>query len=241
MAARGPGQTRGEPMTVDEAKKAAGVAAAELIEPGMRLGLGTGSTVAYFLDALADRDLGVAGLPTSEATAERCRELGIELLDPDTVERLDVCVDGADELDHELNLTKGGGGALLREKLVASLADRMIVIATPGKVVDRLADSFPLPVEVVPFAVPFVTRILESEGFDVTCRGDGAYRTDNGLMILDCRFPGGLEDPAVTDAYLAMMPGVAESGLFIDLATFALLGRTDGTVERLERTASRGS
>ncbi len=112
-------------MTVDRAKKAAGEAAAELLEDGMQVGLGTGSTVAYFLDAVAARGLDVAGVPTSESTAARCRELGITLLDPARVTRLDVCVDGADELDRELDLTKGGGGALLREKVVAAMSDRI--------------------------------------------------------------------------------------------------------------------
>lgn len=130
-------------------KRAAGRAAAELVEDGMQLGLGTGSTVAHLLDALVERGVDVAGVPTSEATAERCRQLGIGLLDAAEVSRLDLCIDGADELDHDLSLTKGGGGALLREKVVAGMAERMVVIATPDKVVDRLADTFPLPIEVV--------------------------------------------------------------------------------------------
>lgn len=227
-------------MTTDPAKRAAGVAAAELVTDGMRLGLGTGSTVAAFLDALAERGVDVAGVPTSEATAARCRELGIALLDPADVDRLDLCVDGADELDRELNLTKGGGGALLREKVVATMADRMVVIATPDKVVDRLGDSFPLPVEVVPFALGPVRRRLEDLGFEVTERRvDGALaRTDNGNAILDCRARDGIEDPAVMEATLALVPGVAESGLFVDLATLALLGRPDGRVERLAAPAS---
>ena len=217
----------------DAAKKAAGEAAADVVEDGMRLGLGTGSTVAFFLEALAARDLeDIAGVPTSEVTAERCRELGIELLDPGEVERLDLCVDGADELTPMLELTKGGGGALLREKVVATLADRMLVIATPDKVVQRLGDSFPLPVEVVPFAVGPVTRTLEELGFEVTPRDGGDYRTDNGNAILDARMAGGIDDAAAMEATLALVPGVAESGLFIDLCTGAVLGSEDGSVER---------
>lgn len=223
-------------MTTDRAKQAAGEAAAELVTSGMRLGLGTGSTVAYFLEAVAARELEVEGVPTSEATATRCRELGIGLLDPATVDRLDLCVDGADELDRALNLTKGGGGALLREKVVAALADRMVVIATPDKVVDRLGDSFPLPVEVVPFALGPVRRRLEELGFEVSERRAGGEPalTDNGNAIVDCRVRGGIEDPAALETTLAMTPGVAESGLFIGLATLALLGSADGSVERLE-------
>lgn len=224
-------------MTTDRAKQAAGEAAAELVEPGMRLGLGTGSTVAYFLDALAARGIDVTGVPTSEATAERCRELGIGLLRPEDVDgELDLCVDGADELDRDLNLTKGGGGALLREKVVASLARRMVVIATPDKVVERLGDSFPLPVEVVPFALAPVRWRLETLGFEVSDRRAGGelQLTDNGNAIVDCRMPGGIADPRELETELAMMPGIAESGLFVGLASVAILGSTDGSVERLE-------
>lgn len=217
----------------DEGKRAAGRAAAELVEDGMRLGLGTGSTVAHFLDAVAALGRDVAGVPTSEQTAQRCRELGIRLLDVETTATVDLCVDGADELTPALALTKGGGGALLREKVVAAMADRMVVIATPDKVVDRLGDSFPLPVEVVPFAVGPVTRRLEELGFHVKRRGDGSYRTDNGNTVLDCHQPGGLEDPDVIDVTLALVPGIAEHGLFVDFASEAILGHDDGTVERL--------
>ncbi|MEX1163604.1 MAG: ribose-5-phosphate isomerase RpiA [Nitriliruptor sp.] len=218
----------------DAGKRAAGVAAADLVEAGMVLGLGTGSTVTHFLDALAARGLeGVRGVPTSQATAERCRELGIELVDPQDAVRLDLAVDGADELTRDLTLTKGGGGALLREKVIASLADRFVVIATPDKVVERLGDSFPIPVEVVPFALGPVRRSIEDLGFETSVRGDGDYRTDNGNAILDCRAVGGLSDPAVSEVTIALLPGVAETGLFVELATEALLGREDGQVERL--------
>jgi ribose 5-phosphate isomerase A len=226
----------------DAGKRSAGQAAAELVEDGMVLGLGTGSTVAHFLDAVAARGLEVAGVPTSDATASRCRALGIRLLDPADVERLDLAVDGADELDAALTLTKGGGGALLREKVVASMADRFVVIATPDKLVSRLADSFPLPVEVVPFAVGPVERSLAALGFSVTRRTDDQgqlARTDNGNLLLDCRMVGGLEDPAVTDVTVALLPGVAETGLFVDLADLALLGHEDGTIDRLERSSDR--
>jgi ribose 5-phosphate isomerase A len=227
-------------VTVDRSKQAAGEAAADLVEDGMTLGLGTGSTVAYFLDAVAARGLEVGGVATSEATARRCRELGIALLDPGEVDAVDLCVDGADELDRELTLTKGGGGALLREKVVASLAERMVVIATPDKLVDRLGETFPLPVEVVPFATRLVTRRLEDLGFTVAPRRAGGRLTltDNGNGILDCRMTGGMEDAALMEVELAMIPGVAESGLFVELADLALLGRPDGEVERLDAPVS---
>lgn len=199
----------------------------------MRLGLGTGSTIAYFLDALAARDVDVVGVPTSDATARRCRELGIGLLDLEDAARLDLAVDGADELTPALQLTKGGGGALLREKVVAALADRFVVIATPDKVVDRLGVTFPLPVEVVPFAVAPVRRSLQGLGASsVAVRGGGAYRTDNGNVVLDCVFEGGIEDVHVLDVALNLVPGIAEHGLFVDMATEALLGTAEGRVER---------
>lgn len=218
----------------DTAKRAAGRAAAAQVEDGMLLGLGTGSTVAHFLDHLAERGLAdVAGVPTSEATAAHCRRLGIRLLDPGDVATLDLCVDGADELTPGLVLTKGGGGALLREKTVATMSRDMIVIATPDKVVDRLGDSFPLPVEVVPFARGPVTRRLEGLGFHVQPRDASEYVTDNGNLVLDCRLPGGIEDPEVMDVALAMIPGIAEHGLFVDLASLAVLGHDDGTTSEL--------
>lgn len=215
---------------MSEGKRAAGSAAAEAVEDGMVLGLGTGSTVAFFLDGLAARGLDVRGVPTSEATAARCRALGIGLLDPGDVDRLDLCVDGADELTPDLVLTKGGGGALLREKVVASMADRMIVIATPDKVVDRLGDTFALPVEVIPFAAVPVQRALETRGFHVEHR-DG--HTDNGNVILDARMPGGIPDPHALGTDLSALPGIAEHGLFLDLATSAILGHPDGSVSTL--------
>lgn len=211
-------------------KQAAGRAAADLVEDGMRLGLGTGSTVAYFLDRLAERRLDICGVPTSEATASRCRELGIKLLHIDDVDELDLCVDGADELDAALNLTKGGGGALLREKIVATLARRFVVIATRDKFVERLADTFPLPVEVAPFAIAPVKRALNAMGFITTVRDDGSYRTDNGNAIIDARCIGGLGDPSTTASRLVGVPGVVETGLFIDLADLALLGDEQGSV-----------
>lgn len=228
---------------VDVAKRAAGAAAAELVKPGMRLGLGTGSTVTYFLDALAARSLDdVAGVPTSQATADRCRELGINLLDPGDVDRLDLAVDGADEITDDFTVTKGGGGALLREKVVAAMADTFVVIATVDKVVERLADTFPLPVEVVPFAAGPVMRTLLDLGFEVVERRTdtgNSVRTDNGNVLLDARWPGGLSDPAVTDAQLTLEPGVVTTGLFIDLVDRVLLGTPQGTVE--ERHVSDGA
>ena len=227
-----------EDPVVDPAKDAAGRAAVGLVRPGMRLGLGTGSTVERFLVALAAADLDVAGVPTSLATQQRCQELGIALLSPDDCDVLDLVVDGADELTRDLVLTKGGGGALLREKVVATMGERFAVIATSDKLVPRLGEHFAVPVEVVPFALGPVRRELEREGLDVTLRGSrdgGVYLTDNGNAILDVRLDGGMLDPEQVDVWLTMLPGVVCSGIFVDLATDALLGRADGTVETLSR------
>jgi len=223
---------------VDPAKDAAGRAAVAFVRPGMRLGLGTGSTVDRFLVALAAADLDVAGVPTSRATEQRCAELGITLLAPDDIDVLDLIVDGADELTTDLVLTKGGGGALLREKVVATMGERFVVIATSDKLVPRLGDTFAVPVEVVPFALAPVRRELEHEGLQVRPRvaRDGTpYRTDNGNAILDARLDGGLLDPEQADVWMTLLPGVVTSGIFVDLASEALLGRPDGTVETFSR------
>lgn len=224
-------------MSVDPAKDAAGRAAAGLVADGMRLGLGTGSTVDRFLVALAARGLDVEGVPTSLATTRVCMALGIRTLDPSDVEVLDLVVDGADELTPGLALTKGGGGALLREKVVAAMGRRFVVIATEDKVVDRLGDTFAVPIEVIPFAVGPVQRTLRSDGLDVVQRvqDDGTeYLTDNGNAILLARLEGGLADPEQFDVWVTMLPGVVTSGVFVDLATEALLGRSDGSVRRID-------
>jgi ribose 5-phosphate isomerase A len=226
---------------VDAAKDAAGRAAAELVEAGMQLGLGTGSTVDRFLVALAGRGVDVAGVPTSVATARACAELGIRMLEPGDVDVLDLVVDGADELTASLTLTKGGGGALLREKVVAAMGRRFVVIATEDKVVERLGDTFAIPVEVVPFAVGPVQRSLRADGLEVEQRVlvDGSpYLTDNGNAILLARLDGGLEDPEQFDVWVTMLPGVVTSGVFVDLASEALLGRPDGSVRHLAATST---
>ncbi|MFO7960784.1 MAG: ribose-5-phosphate isomerase RpiA [Nitriliruptoraceae bacterium] len=233
--------TSSVPLSADDRKRAVATAALELIDDGMRLGLGSGSTVEHLLGAIAERGLDVAGVPSSEATAAYCRELGISLLSPAEVDGLDLAIDGADELDRTLTATKGGGGALLREKVVATMAERFVIIATTEKLVERLADTFPLPVEVVPFAVGPVTRSLRSRGYEVTLRtaGEGpAVVTDNGNHLLDARVAGGLEDPAVEDLWITTLPGVVTSGLFVDLARVALLADEQGAVMTLEPEVS---
>ncbi len=222
----------------DTAKRAAAAAAADLVEPGMTLGLGSGTTMALFLEVLAERQLDVRGIPTSKATAVLAQALGFTLLSADDTGEVALAVDGADELDRELRLTKGGGGALLREKVVATMAVRFVVIATHDKLVDRLGSTFPVPVEVVPFALGPVSRSLAQEGFEVTARDAGRYRTDNGNAVLDCAYPAGIDDPSSVDEWITLLPGVVCCGLFVDLAHTAFLSDGGGEVTRLERAAA---
>ncbi len=223
-------------------KRSAGIAAAALVRSGMSLGLGTGSTVAHFLDALAERiraeGLDVRGVPTSLDTEGRARELGIPLVGLDGVEALDLTVDGADEIDPEFDMIKGGGGALLREKVVASITRHMVVVVDSSKRVERLGSSFHLPVEVVPFALPVVERVYRGLGAEVRRRQrDGApYRTDNGNAILDGVFPGGIADKHALESALRAQPGVVETGLFLGLARTLIVGRPQGGVETVEKS-----
>ncbi|WP_245416294.1 ribose-5-phosphate isomerase RpiA [Microvirga sp. 17 mud 1-3] len=207
----------------------------------MRLGLGTGSTAAYFVAALGARvreGLSVVGVPTSEATREQAQREGIPLTTLDETPELDLTVDGADEIDDDLRLIKGGGGALLREKIVASSSRRMIVIADGSKRVSRLG-RFPLPIEVVPFglratqvAIEKLLETLEMSGeIHLRRTADGTpYITDGGHFILDAHL-GRIEKPNVLASTLNNIPGVVEHGLFIGLATGAILATDQGLVE----------
>ena len=205
-------------------KLQAAAEAIKLVKPGMTLGLGTGSTAAKFVDLLGARvtlGLQVLCVPTSEATREQAAALGIPLTTLDEMPFLDMTVDGADELDNALRLIKGGGGAHLREKIVAMASDRVVVIADHTKLVTRLG-RFPLPVEVVPFGARSTQSLIEALAADAGCHGaitqrlaDGApFRTDNGNLIFDCAF-GPIEDPEALAAALEMIPGVVEHGLFL--------------------------
>jgi ribose 5-phosphate isomerase A len=223
-------------------KQAAGRRAAELATDGMTLGLGTGSTVWFTLERLAERiakeGLRVRGVPTSVDTEDKARTLGIPLATLDEVESIDLTIDGADEVDPRFDLVKGGGGALLREKVVASISRREVIVVGPDKQVERLAERFPLPVEVVPFARPLVARALRRLGFEavVRLRADReVYRTDNGNEILDARFPGGIRDTAAMERELLALPGVVECGLFVGLCHALVIGHPDGRAEVLER------
>lgn len=224
----------------DQLKRQAAEAALEEVTPGMRLGIGTGSTAEQFVRALAEKvqgGLSVIGVPTSERTAALCRELGVPLATLEDCPELDLTVDGADELDPKLRLIKGGGGALLREKIVATASRRMIVIADASKKVARLG-AFALPVEVVPFGLRVtrnaVARALSNLGYDAPILlrgGDTPFVTDGGHHILDIDLRE-ITDPEALSRSLLDIPGVVDHGLFLGIADAAYLAGADG-VERL--------
>ena len=202
----------------------------------MRLGLGTGSTVAWFLRHLGARlasgELtGVVGVPTSIRTEKAARRLGIPLGTLSELAPLDLTVDGADEVDPQLNLIKGLGGALLREKMVAQASDRFVVVADDTKVVNRLGERAHLPVEVVPFEFDSHFKWLQALGADPEARrneGGEVYTTDNGLIVIDCGFVNGIDDPRELDRRLASRAGIVESGLFLGMASEAVIAGADG-------------
>ena len=223
-------------------KRAAAAEAIKLIMPGMKLGLGTGSTAAQFVELLGERvgqGLSVLCVPTSEITRKQAAALGIPLTTLDETPFLDMTVDGADEVDGELRLIKGGGGAHLREKIVAMASERLVVIADHSKRVEKLG-RFPLPIEVIDFGARSTQNLIEALAFDAGCEGsitqrlkDGApYRTESGNLIFDCAF-GLIEDPEALAAALEMIPGVVEHGLFLGVCDTAIIAGPAG-VEILE-------
>jgi ribose 5-phosphate isomerase A len=220
----------------DALKRAAALEAARLIEDGMVVGLGTGSTVRHLLDALAERrargELGdVVGVPTSEDTKRRSDALGIPLGDLNSHPRIDLTIDGTDEFDPELNLIKGLGGALLREKLVALASSRFVVMADESKRVGRLGEKAPLPVEVDPFALTVLTDQLRALGSDPRLRrlaDNTPYRTDGGNVIVDCFFDGGIPDPDAVARELDLRSGIFEHGLFLGMADRVIVSSAGG-------------
>ncbi len=222
---------------VEGLKRKAAERAVELVEDGMRLGLGTGSTARHVLEVLAERRVrgelpGILGVPTSHRTEELARELGIPLSTLDSETHLDLTIDGADEVDPRLELVKGLGGALLWEKIVASASDRMAVVVDDRKLVARLGERSPLPVEVVPFGWRTHVDAIRDLGGEPELRRDPSgepYRTDGGHFILDCRFADGIGDPESLDTALCCRPGVVETGLFVGLADVVVVARADGT------------
>jgi ribose 5-phosphate isomerase A len=226
-------------------KQRAAEAAMQYVRSDTVIGLGTGSTADYFLIAIGEalrtsRLKNVRGVPTSEQTARRARELNIPLIDlADVNGPLDVTVDGADEVAPNLDLVKGLGGALLREKIVAQNTDTLIIVADAGKRVDRIGTKAPVPVEVIQYAHPATARFLASLGCEPKLRvnkSDGQpFITDNGNVVYDCRFANGIDDPRALQARLRDRAGVAETGLFPGMAKIALICTEDGSVQTLKR------
>nr|WP_210329348.1 ribose-5-phosphate isomerase RpiA [Methylorubrum zatmanii] len=219
-------------------KRAAAARAVTLVEDGMRLGIGTGSTAAAFVALLGERvraGLDVVGVPTSEATRVACEREGIRLATLEEMPELDLTIDGADEVDGDLRLIKGGGAALLREKIVAVASARMVVIADASKRVETLG-AFPLPVEVNLFGIGATTRAVEKALAEASCTGEVVRRhdvsgrpvlTDGGHAILDLRL-GRIPDPEALSARLWAVPGVVEHGLFLGIADAAILAEAAG-------------
>lgn len=225
----------GKPMANDKEKEAAARVGAGFVNDGDVVGLGTGSTAAHVVRFLGERvqaGLKIVGIPTSERTRELAASLGIPLTTLDECQQIDLVIDGADEFDPKLQLIKGGGGALLREKIIASAARQFVVITDSSKQVPALG-AFPLPVEVIPFAQALVSKKIAALGAKVSLRQspDGKpYVTDEGHHILDCRF-GRIPDPPALAHKLSDTPGVVEHGLFIDMATVVLMGKGNEVVE----------
>jgi ribose 5-phosphate isomerase A len=225
----------GEP-GAEALKQAAARRSAEWIRDGMKLGLGTGSTVRFLLEEIAERRgrgdwKGVIGVPTSTDTERRARELGIPLGTLDEHPRLDLTIDGADEVDPSLDLIKGLGGALLREKIVATASERVVIVIDAAKSVDRLGTRAPLPVEVDPFGHTVHVAFFKELGGDPELRTSGGEPvvTDGGNLVYDVRFAGGIADPAGTGARLDARPGVVENGLFLGIATAVVVADASGT------------
>jgi ribose 5-phosphate isomerase A len=229
-------------MANEEEKEAAGRAAAKLVRDGDIVGLGTGSTAYFAVVALGERvkaGLKIIGIPTSVHTGDLARAVGIPLTTLDDHPEIDITIDGADEVDPKLNLIKGGGGALTREKVIATASKKMVVVADSGKIV-RVLGKFPLPVEVIAFARTVVERKIVSLGGSPKLRTkeDGSpFVTDNGNEILDCSF-GKIADPPALAGELDGMPGVVEHGLFIGLAKLVVVGR-GASVEEIRLKLAR--
>lgn len=224
---------------MDELKKMAGIKAADLIQNGMTVGLGTGSTAAYMIDRLGERlqkeNLSITAVSTSWSTTLQCRRLGIPLKEIDEVSKLDMVIDGADEIDSQKNLIKGRGAAHLLEKIVASMTSQYIIIADNTKKVATLGEKMPVPVEVLPKAISIVTAQIEALGGKCTIRlgspgKDGPIISDSGNLIVDAKFTS-IPNPQALDAALNAIPGLLGHGLFIGMATRVILATPKGLEE----------
>ncbi|SFJ04776.1 ribose-5-phosphate isomerase RpiA [Jannaschia pohangensis] len=231
-----------KPNPIDMAKYVSARRALDYVQDGMRIGLGTGSTAAWMVRCLGEMvrqdGLRVTGVPTSARTAELARQCGVPVATLEDAKWLDLTIDGADEFDPDLSLIKGGGGALLQEKIVATASDMMVVITDKSKQVDHLG-AFPLPVEVIPFGWQTTKALIEESliGMDVAGRSvtlrlnrDAPYRTDEGNMILDLHLRR-IGNPRQLALVLNQIPGVVENGLFLDICDVVIMGGADGSVE----------
>ncbi len=222
-------------MSNDKGKQAAGYKAAEFVESGMRIGLGTGSTAYYFIKKLIERcqqGLKIEGIATSKASSKQAQEGGIALLDPEKFPSLDLDVDGADEIDPQKQMIKGGGGALFREKIIASAAKEMIVVIDESKLVPKLG-RHPLPVEIAPFGMNALLSRLQSLDLHGSLRKEKEqfYTTDNGNYIIDLDLADEKRSFRDLDASIRKLPGVIDTGFFWDLAGRVIIGYSDGHVE----------
>jgi ribose 5-phosphate isomerase A len=234
-----------EPQHADQEKQAAARASMRFVRDGQIVGLGTGSTAAYAIRFLGERvhkGLKIVGIPTSQRSKELAESLRIPVATLDDYQEIDVAVDGADEFDPGLRLIKGGGGALLREKIVASASKLFVVIADSAKQVPVLG-RFPLPVEVIPFAQALLVKRISALGASVTLRQyayGNPFITDEGHHILDCQF-GQIADPPALARTLSDMPGIVEHGLFINMADVVLVGKGSEVVELRRESAAKSS
>lgn len=214
-------------------KRNAGWGAAEYVEDGMVVGLGTGSTARYAVEKIGERvmqeNLDIRCIPTSENTKKLADESNIPLANLDDVKKIDLTIDGADEVGPDYDLIKGGGGALLREKMVAHNTDKYIVIVDPSKMVEKLGEDFDLPVEVVPFWTKTTSKAVDQLGCKSRLRSEdkAPYKTDNGNHILDCDF-GHIKNKVKLSEELNSIPGVIENGLFIDVSDKIIIGKEKG-------------
>ena len=223
-------------MSQEDLKRRAAAEALDHVESGMVLGLGTGSTVRHLVELLAEalrseRLTDIVGVPTSVQTEHQARGLGVPLIELGDRDGLDLTIDGADEIAPNLDLIKGLGGALLREKMVAQASRRLVIISDDSKLVDRLGAKSPLPVEVVDWALDAQAAFLEGTGATVTLRADEAgepKRSDNGNVFLDCRYVAGIQDAAELERVLAYRAGIVDTGLFLDMADTAIVASSDG-------------
>lgn len=222
--------------TNEKAKEAAGKAAAELVKDGMLVGLGTGSTAAFFIDELIERcrqGLKITAVATSIKSQDLARSGNIPMANVNEITSIDLTIDGADEIDSQKRMIKGGGGALVREKILASISKEMVVVVDDHKVVELLG-AFPLPVEIIPFAYKSTIHKLDVLGYKGTLRNDSQglpYVTDNGNYIYDVKFTEPLENPEIVNQQIRNIVGVVETGFFFHMAGRVIIGYSDGKVK----------